>query len=481
MSKTLTLLLRTVTLSTLLLSPMAQATTGNSITSHNLELPLWSILPFLGLLLTMGFMSFFAANFPHGKLGKLWENNNNKLIIALLWSLPILALLFSLGEWHPLEHNMADYFSFIVLLLALFVISGGIYLEGDLHPSPTVNTTFLAIGAVLANLIGTTGASVLLIRLLLKTNSDRQHTSHLPVFFIFAVSNIGGCLLPIGDPPLFLGYLKGVPFLWTLNLWLEWLTAISLLLIVFFIWDTLAYRKETEYCLRRDDLDYQPLKSKGGINILLLLGVLLAVIFITPDNLQAWRLDYGPWVLLREYLMLLLAGISFLTSPLSSGTRRENNFTFAPILEVAYLFIGIFITMIPALAILKVHGAELGVNQPWQFFWASGSLSAILDNAPTYLTFLSLAQGLVSTNPALYPIPADLAGVGTSAPLLVAISLGSVFMGALTYIGNGPNFMVKAISEEWGYQMPHFFAYTLKYAIPVLIPIFIIITVIFLR
>jgi Na+/H+ antiporter NhaD/arsenite permease-like protein len=444
-----------------------------------LDLPIWSMLPFGGLLLTIGVMSFIAANYPHSRLGHVWESNRNKLIIAVLWAFPVIILLAVVGEWTPLLHSLEDYFSFITLLFALFVISGGIYLEGDLRATPGVNIAFLGLGAVLANLIGTTGASVLLIRPLLKTNSERQHTIHIPVFFIFIVSNLGGCLLPIGDPPLFLGYLKGVPFFWTLSLVFEWLVAVGLVLSIFFVWDTLSYKKETAYALSLDARRYQPLKLKGGLNFLWLLGVLVAVILITPNNLAAWGLESGPLKFLREYMMLLMAGASLLFSPLTAETRRENNFTFAPILEVAYLFIGIFIAMIPALEILKANGGRIGVTQPWQFFWASGGLSSVLDNAPTYLTFLSLAQGLAASS-TTYPIPADLAHLGVPAELLAAISLGSVFMGANTYIGNGPNFMVKAIADEWGYKMPDFFTYIFKYSFPVLIPVFVIITLIFL-
>lgn len=474
---TLILMAATVALMT---TPPAQAASEATDPQTTLVLPVWSILPFVGLLLTIGVMSFTAANFPHSHLGHLWENNRNKLIIALLWSVPVILLLFTLDEWTPLRHSLEDYFSFITLLFALFVISGGIYLEGDLKATPWVNVSFLAIGAVLANLIGTTGASMLLIRPVLKTNSERIHTQHIPVFFIFTVSNIGGCLLPIGDPPLFLGYLKGVPFFWTLRLVMEWFAALLLVLFIFFIWDMLRYRQETAYALKLDQQRYEPLKLKGGINFLWLVGVLLAVIFITPNNLASWGLAEGPLKFLREYVMLIMAGASFLTAPMTAETRQKNNFTFAPILEVAYLFIGIFIAMIPALEILKASGSEIGLTQPWQFFWASGTLSSLLDNAPTYLTFLSLSQGLAADNPAAYHIPANLSAIGVPEQFLTAISLGSVFMGANTYIGNGPNFMVKAIADAWGYKTPDFFTYILKYSIPVLIPVFIVITVIFL-
>ncbi len=444
-------------------------------------LPLWSVFPFVGLLLTIGIMSAVAANMPHNRLAHIWEDNQYKLIIAVLWAAPVAVLLAILGEWEPLLESLEEYFSFLVLLFSLFAISGGILLDGDLRAKPWVNTSFLAVGALLANIVGTTGASMLLIRAMLRTNSHREFTIHIPVFYIFIVGNIGGCLLPIGDPPLFLGYLQGVPFFWTLNLFVPWALALALVLTVFFVWDTFAYRRETEAHIREDEEAFRPLRIRGHINFIWLLGVLAAVIFITPSLLESWGLHEGPLMFLREYVMLALAGLSFLTSPMGSETREGNNFTFGPILEVAFLFIGIFIAMVPALEILKANGSELGINQTWQFFWVTGGLSAVLDNAPTYLTFLSVAQGLVTANPGVFA-PAELITVSSGQVpniFLAAISLGAVFMGAATYIGNGPNFMIKAIAAEWGYNMPDFFSYIIKYAIPVLIPIFMIVTFIF--
>lgn len=429
--------------------------------------PIWSTFPFAGLLLTLGTMSFAAANFPHSRVGRFWESNRNKLLIALAWAAPVLLLLAVRGQWSPFLHSMEEYAAFIALLFALFCISGGVYLSGDIAATPRVNTLFLAIGAVLANFVGTTGASVLLIRPLLRTNRERRHTAHIPVFFIFAVSNIGGCLLPIGDPPLFLGYLQGVPFFWTLRLWPMWATALGLLLLVFYIWDSRAYARETRGDLRHDREDTEPLRLHGGSNLVLLLGVLAAVIWLPM------------WV--REGVMLALTAASFALTPLSSHCRKQNQFGFGPILEVAALFIGIFIAMIPALAVLKEHGASLGLTRPWHFFWASGALSSVLDNAPTYLTFLSVEQGLSTADPAHFPPSPELGHIAVPDILLVAVSLGAVFMGAMTYIGNGPNFMVKAIADEWGCKTPDFFTYVLRYAIPVLIPIFIVISVVFLR
>ncbi len=446
-----------------------------------ISLPLYTVLPFVGLLLTIGIMSFIATNFPHSRLAHIWENNYNKLLIAILWSIPTLFFFGYMGTWKPIFHSLEEYFSFITLIFALFVISGGIYLEGDLKATPLVNTTFLAIGSVLANIFGTSGASVILIRPLLRTNAERVITSHIPVFFIFLVSNIGGCLLPIGDPPLFLGYLRGVPFFWTLRLVVEWLTAVVIILSIFYVWDSLAYKREKKYIESLEKKAYRPLRLKGTINFLWLFGVLGAVILLTPQRLESWGIDQGPLKFLREYVMIVLAILSLITSPLSSETRKANNFTFEPIKEVAFLFIGIFITMVPALEILREKGPELGITQPWQFFWVTGILSSLLDNAPTYLTFFSLAQGVAEKMPGVYHISPELAHIGVPEKLLTAISLGAVFMGANTYIGNAPNFLIKAIAEEWGFKMPDFFSYIIKYSIPILIPVFLIITFIYLR
>jgi Na+/H+ antiporter NhaD/arsenite permease-like protein len=452
---------------------------ASSDAATHLNLPIGWVTPFVGLLLTMGVMSFMATNYPHGFIGRLWESNFNKLIIAILWSIPVIYLFYSLNEWNPVIHSLIEYVAFISLLFALFVISGGIYLEGDLRATPTTNTAFLAIGAVLANFIGTTGASVLLIRPLLRTNRERLHTSHIPIFFIFIVSNIGGCLLPIGDPPLFLGYLKGVPFFWTLKLWAEWLTAIGMLLAIFFVWDTLSYRKESATSLAFDENMRQPLNMKGRLNIVWLTIVLAAVVLITPEQLKQWGMATGAGQFLREYVLLGMALISLLSSPLNAEARQKNHFSFGPIIEVAALFIGIFIAMIPALEYLNTHGNAFGLTQAWQYFWTTGALSAVLDNAPTYLTFLSVAQGVVTDNPSAYVVPENLSHLQVTSEFLIAISLGAVFMGAGTYIGNGPNFMVKSIAEEWGYKMPDFFTYML-YSFGILIPIFLIITFLFL-
>ncbi len=407
--------------------------------------PLAWALPFVGLLLSIAILPLAAPHF--------WESNLRKLGVAALLAAPVLVL-YLRADPGALVHTAEDYASFLVLLGGLFVISGGILLEGDLEATPRTNAAFLGLGAILASFVGTTGASMLLIRPLLQTNRERKHVAHTVVFFIFLVSNIGGCLTPLGDPPLFLGYLKGVPFTWTFRLFVPWLVTVGLVLAVYVLWDRRAHATETPADLKRDFYEVRRLRVAGKENLVLLLGVLAAVAFLE-----------APW---RELAIVGLSVLSYArTDP---GLRRANRFTFHPILEVAVLFAGIFVTMLPALDLLRARGAGLGVREPWQFFWATGALSSFLDNAPTYLTFLALAQGL--------GLPAEVVGVPQA--ILIAISLGAVFMGANTYIGNGPNFMVRAIAEERGVKMPSFGGYML-YSVGVLVPIFAIVTLVFFR
>lgn len=397
--------------------------------------PLWTALPFVALLLAIAFLPLAA---PH-----YWEAHRHKAAVAGCCALPILIWLL-LHDGTLLLHTLGEYGAFLCLLGALYVIAGDIAVTGDLRATPRVNTAFLATGAVLANCIGTTGASMVLIRSFLRTNSERRHIAHLPVFFIFIVSNCGGLLTPLGDPPLFLGFLRGVPFFWTLRLFPIWLVTNTLLLAVFYVWDRLAYRRETARDRALDRAAIQPLRCAGGINMLFLAGVLVAVFLPAP-----WR----------ELVMLAMAAGSWYLGP--NVARRTNRFTWGPIVEVAILFAGIFITMVPALLLLKLHGPAFGIQTPGQFFWATGLLSGALDNAPTYLTFFSLAQGL--------HLPAEIVGVPTA--VLTAISVGAVLMGANTYIGNGPNFMVKAIADHAGFRTPSFFGYV-GYAVLILFPIY---------
>jgi len=414
--------------------------------------PFATCLPFGLLLVLIAVLPLAAPRF--------WHPNRNKLLVSALVSLPVLA--FLIGH-HPADLGviLSHYVSFIVLLAALFVISGGILVTGDLRATPLANTFYLLFGAVLANFIGTTGASMVLIRPLLKTISERKFTYHIPVFFIFIVSNIGGCLTPLGDPPLFLGYLKGVPFTWTLSLLPEWLFCLILLLGIFFVWDSVCFRRERREDILRDRTEITPLGLAGKWNLLFLLGVVLAVFFQVP----------APY---REMAMLAMALLSLRFTP--KGLRARNNFTFYPIAEVAILFAGIFITMEPVLRLLSERGSELGITRPYQFFWATGLLSSFLDNAPTYLTFFSLAES-VTRSAVASSLPA-IAGVRVD--LLRAISCGAVFMGAMTYIGNAPNFMVKSLAEEQGVRVPHFLGY-MMYSGMILMPVFLLVTLVFFR
>jgi Na+/H+ antiporter NhaD/arsenite permease-like protein len=413
------------------------------------------IVPFALMLLSIAILPLAA--------GHWWDHLGNKAMLAVALAAPV-AGFFLARQPHELVQVAGEYLAFIALLGSLFVIAGGILLRGDLRATPGVNTAFLAIGAVLANLVGTTGASMLLIRPLLETNSERRRISHIPIFFIFLVSNIGGCLTPLGDPPLFLGFLEGVPFAWTLRLFPEWAFMVILLLVIFYAVDSRAIRHEAKAALRLDRERVRPLRMRGAHNFLFLLGVLLAVLLVRAE-------------VPRVLLMAAMGVASFLT------TRREihrgNRFSFYPISEVAIVFAGIFVTMVPALLILEARGASLGIDRPWQFFWLSGGLSSFLDNAPTYLTFSRLALGVAGLAPEPPGPLSVLVHHEAGAALLRSISLGAVFMGANTYIGNGPNFMVKTIVEHRKIRMPSFFGYML-WSGGILVPLFLLVTIMFL-
>ena len=435
----------------------------------DLHVPFVAAGPFVLLLLAIAVLPLIAAHW--------WHRNRNKGLVAAILAVPTSAYLLAVGEpgRTALGHELAEYFSFITLLVALYVVSGGIVLRGDLAGRPRTNFLFLAAGAVLANLIGTTGASMVLIRPVLRINSERKRTGHIPVFFIFTVSNLGGLLTPLGDPPLFLGFLKGVGFFWTTALWKEWLLANGLVLAVFYVWDTVAYRRESPADIHKEQVRVHRLRVAGlKTNAPLLAAILLAVLFQSAEVGRGLgnALGVGDLTLRRpwgEVVMLAAAGLSLGLSP--RHHYKENRFAWGPIVEVAVLFLGIFVTMAPALALLTEHGSELGVTEPWQFFWLTGGLSTFLDNAPTYVTFGTLAAG-----------GDDFATLAANKRLtLAAISCGAVFMGANSYIGNGPNFLVKAIAEEAGYPMPTFFGYIVRYTLPVLVPVFLVVTWVFFR
>jgi Na+/H+ antiporter NhaD/arsenite permease-like protein len=440
------------------------------------RLSLWTVIPFATLLLCIAILPLAAEHW--------WQHNANKALVAGILAAIVtiyLVAAFQAAGITALLHVLTEYVSFILLLGALYVISGGIYIKGSLSGTPLANTGLMALGAVLANLIGTTGASVLLIRPLLRANKSRKAKAHIVIFFIFIVSNCGGLLTPLGDPPLFMGFMAGVPFGWTLvNLWPMWLLVIGVLLALFNIWDQLVFGREERArhgSQLEEVLKHEPLGVSGGLNFLFLAGVVAAVYFKGITN---W-----PWGV-QEAIMAAMAVLAYLTTP--AANRTANSFSFGPIVEVAVLFIGIFITMAPALQILnawgsgdrEVLGLTFAMRQPWQFFWAAGTLSSFLDNAPTYMTMAATAAGMEQIA-AQGQFLAKFLDLGPeSASLLAAISCGAVFMGANTYIGNGPNFMVKAIAEENGVRMPSFFGY-MTYSGMILIPLFIVVTIVFFR
>ncbi len=411
-------------------------------------MPLYTVLPFIAWLLTIALAPLLFEHF--------WEKNRNKAVLSGLFALPVFYYLITHQLHHELMLSAEEYVSFIILLGSLFVVSGGILVEGDVEATPRNNSILFIFGAILSNFIGTTGASMVLIRPLLKINSQRTNIVHIPVFFIFIVSNIGGCLTPLGDPPIFLGFLKGVPFFWTLSLFPMWAFNLFFVLTAFYLVDTYNYRREPKIAIATDKKEIDPIKVSGKRNTWFLLGIIGAVFMQSP---------------VRELIMVAMTIMSLRVTP--QVCRHKNSFSFGPINEVAILFAGIFVTMIPALIILKERGVELGITQPWQFFWVTGGLSSFLDNAPTYLTDLSLAQGMAAVDPSMAKEV-----VGVPHVFLRAISAGAVFMGANTYIGNGPNFMVKTISEASGIKMPSFFGY-IGYSMLILVPAFLLDTMLF--
>ena len=438
--------------------------------------PLWLCIPFAGLLLCIAVMPLVK--------GEWWEAHQP--LVVVLWILVMVipfALLYGVRSAAEtvLECTVNDYLTFIVLLFGLFCVSGNITMEGDFAGSPRINVGLLALGTLLASCIGTTGASMLMVRPVIKMNSWRRRKSHIMIFFIFMVSNMGGCLTPIGDPPLLMGFMRGVPFFWSLHLFPVLIFNMVILLFVFYHLDKRNYRRDIAEG-RKPDISKPGTEFRidGLHNIVFLVMIVAAVILsgVLP-GMPAFQdaagnargihifgevsLSYPS--LIEIALILLAAFLSFKTT--DKEVRVKNHFTWGAIKEVAVLFIGIFITMQPALMLLKAVGPNLGITEPYQMFWATGALSSFLDNTPTYLVFLTTAGTLGFTG-----------GISTTlgtlpAKMLSAISCGAVFMGANTYIGNAPNFMVKSISDENGVNMPSFFGYML-WSVAVLIPVFII-------
>lgn len=422
-----------------------------------MDFPVWTLIPFVLMLLGI-------AVFPLvPQLAHLWERPRNQLVYALVLGVPVAIGLLLAAHPELVAHALIEYGQFIVLLLALFTVSGGIALRGDLAATPRTNTAFLAVGGLLASFIGTTGAAMLLIRPILATNAQRRYRAHTVVFTIFVVANCGGLLTPLGDPPLFLGMLRGVPFTWTFSLLPEWLFVNALLLLTYWALDRRFHAREKPEALATDAAQRQPLRLAGATNLLWFAVIVLAVAKVPSLDIDAVAhghiegLNWVPW---RELVMLAAAAGSFLLG--SKAIRfEENEFSWEPIKEVGALFIGIFLTMIPALQVLRAAAPNLPLNEITLFLF-TGGLSAVLDNAPTYVTFFEMATQLPG-EPRVGDVPEA---------LLVSISLGAVLCGAMTYIGNGPNFMVKSVAEDGGVKMPTFLGYVRSafvYLAPVLL------------
>lgn len=431
----------------------------------------WSMIPFGLMLLTIAVAPLLAEHW--------WENNKHKLTVALFLGVPTAVCLIMGGMLHELEHQLfGDYVPFIILLLALYVVTGGIHLSGDIKATPWVNTSFLGLGWLLASIMGTTGAAMLLIRPLITTNQQREYKVHTILFFIALCANCGGLLTPLGDPPLFMLFLRGAEFTWFMSMWAPWLFTGAVLMAIYYVLDTIYYKKEHAHALQADHEQQVPLVFKGKHNLLYLVGIVLAVAFINSGTIPEMANPHAPMWLryLREIVLLSLTFGSLYT------TKRNvrygmNKFSWAPIVEVAVLFLGIFTTMTPALAYLNANAASLGLDATWQFYYSTGLLSSFLDNTPTAVAFHSVATGLTPDQMAVFG--GDMMA-GIPEILLKAICIGSVFFGAMTYIGNGPNFMVKAIAEENGIKMPSFFGYMLKFSLVVLLPVYILVQLIFL-
>jgi Na+/H+ antiporter NhaD/arsenite permease-like protein len=455
--------------------------------SLGLRLPLWSIIPFLGILLSIALFPLFGQKNP--SVEKFWVRHFGE--VSAFWGLlllvPFLAA-FGQSAFTEFKHMMMiDYIPFIILLLALFTVSSGILVEGHIKGTPGTNVLLLLIGTVIASWTGTTGASMLMIRPVLRSNIHRTNKAHVVVFFIFLVSNIGGLLTPLGDPPLFLGFLHGVPFFWTLSMLPILCFTVAVVLAVFFVMDSILYRKELaeNATLRSQNDSKTTVRIAGSHNLLYLAGIVGAVLMSgiwKPGEWTVFGVPVAAQNIARDALLVLIAVLSYKTT--RKEIHQKNEFSWRPIEEVAVLFAGIFVTIIPAILMLKA-GAEgpmgfiiRAVQRPSHYFWATGGLSSFLDNAPTYLTFFNTALGNfyagISEPSAVSRLIAD------KAIYLKAIAAGAVFMGANTYIGNAPNFMVKTIAEEkrWGVRMPHFFGY-MGYSMAILIPTFILVTLIF--
>jgi Na+/H+ antiporter NhaD/arsenite permease-like protein len=430
-------------------------------------IPTWLMLPFGLLLLLIATMPLTPPKIKH------WWEHNYPLVALGLAGLVAAYYFFQFPDGgREIAHTLHEYFSFISLIGSLFVVAGGIHIKVKGESTPVANVVFLAVGAIVANVIGTTGASMVLIRPWIRMNKIRISPFHV-VFFIFIVSNVGGALTPIGDPPLFLGYLRGVPFFWLVEHVInDWLVTLGALLAVFFVFDWRSFHHMPRK-LQTDIATHPETWRFDGMGNVIFLLVVVGGVFLPAR------------FFLRELVMLGAAAASYFTT--NKTVHQENAFTFGPIKEVAFLFIGIFITMMPALGYLEVHGEAFGLTKPLQYYFASGSLSAVLDNAPTYVNFLQLAEATArGINPSAFaaagsdPVAAVRVLLVEQPHFVIAVSLGAVFFGAMTYIGNGPNFMVKSIAHDSGVHCPTFFGYIFRYSLPILLPILVLVGITFI-
>lgn len=440
-------------------------------------LPIWSTIPFIGMLFSIALFPLFAPKFWHDHFGK----------ISVFWAFVVIIPFLFAYKWlavHEFLHIIfADYIPFIIILAALYTVSGGILIKGTPRGTPLVNTCILAIGTVLASWMGTTGASMLLIRPFLRANRHRTNRTFMVVFFIFLVANVGGSLTPLGDPPLFLGFLRGVPFFWTFKLLPHMLIVTAVLLVMYYCMDIFFYRKEPVKPVSDDEVK-EPFRIQGSHNFLFLAGIIGAVLMsgvLKLGEISIMGVHRAVQDVLRDAVLVFMAVLSILTT--RKEIREDNEFTWFPMKEVAILFVGIFLTMVPCLKILQAGTkGELAflvesVQEPIHYFWVTGTLSAFLDNAPTYLTFLSTLLG--KFYPGIEGQEAVSLLIKENVIYLKAISASAVFFGASTYIGNAPNFMVRSIAEETGTEMPSFLGYLFKYSLPILFPVFILITLLF--
>lgn len=431
------------------------------------QINIWALIPFVLMLLSIAVIPLLAKQW--------WERNINKLLVSAILSVPAILYLINNNLQEELKHQILfDYIPFIILLGALFIVTGGILIQGQIQARPRNNTIILAIGYILASFIGTTGASMLLIHPLLYINKHRENKTHTILFFIALVANCGGILSPLGDPPLFLLFLRGVEFTWFLKLLPEWAFIGAVLLAVYYFTDRrYYYNEEKTEMIMADFRERGIISIRGSINMVYLLCIILTVLFINSSHIpQMGKLNAPIHIqFLREITLIAIALLSLITT--RKSIRKNNHFTWSPIIEVAYLFIGIFITMTPALLFLSANAQKAGITQPWQFFYSSGLLSAFLDNSPTALAFHTVAQNIPTTTEVIV--------AGVDELILKAIAMGAVFFGAMTYIGNGPNFMIKAIAEQEGVKMPSFFGYIISFSLKILLPVYILTQIIFLH